>query len=137
MHTEPAVIVALVVAALAVWEIIEIWHHSALFAPMRAIVETWDCKIGDLLRCPFCLAPWVSLAVVLLLLGLSEYLDAHGPRPLAFLVKAPFYAFAVARLANLGNDLSSAYCRTPRYDKLPDLEHAPDAEPGQVKSDGT
>jgi|GEM_PF-3768378 len=104
-----------IVVALATWEIVEIWHHSSLMASWRAKVEVWDEGVkgflADLLACPFCLSVWVAFAGVLMILL---------PRLcwwLGFLPVIPC-GFAVARLANLGNDLCHAWCRTPRHNKL-------------------
>ena len=97
----------LIVAALATWQIIEIWHHSLFMAPLRAITDTWENKFGELASCPFCLSPWVGLLCVTIL-ELQEYGLAGACGSLII------YAFAVARLANLGNDLSSKFNRTPK-----------------------
>lgn len=94
----------LVVAALAVWEALEIWNHSSLFARLRARVELWDHLGGDLLRCMFCLTPWVSLVVLTALVWTELHLRVIA------------WALAVARLANLGNDLTHYLCRTPRLE---------------------
>jgi hypothetical protein len=104
----------LIVAALATWQIVEIWHHSSLFAGWRAIVENWESKIGELLSCPFCLSPYVAAFCCGILYlptsGLAVWLDSIGA-----VAKTGIYAFAVARLANLGNDYFHASCRTPRF----------------------
>ena len=99
------------VAVLPTWQIIEIWHHSLLFAGIRAHVELWENKLGELVGCPFCLSPWVALlsVVVLLLplwLGLEAWYVVTG--------RVIWYAFAVSRLANLGNDLFHGKSRTPK-----------------------
>jgi len=97
----------LIVAALATWQIVEIWHHSKLFANPRSVVEMWDNWLGELLVCPFCLSQWVALFCVICL-GTEEYWLA-GP-----LVSMVIYAFAVARLANLGNDYFKQHTLTPK-----------------------
>ena len=96
------------IAALATWEIIEIWHHSLLFAPLRSRVELWENKLGELLGCPFCLAPWVGALSVSILCG-AELLGWPIWQPLVLV----WYSFAVARLANLANDYFKDKCRTP------------------------
>ena len=100
----------LIASGLAVWQIVEIWHHGALFETRRAAVlhyytehhnlRGWFC---ELLLCPFCLSPWVGAIVagLLLLCGWKS--------PAGWLVMT----FAAARIANLGNDLTHAFCRTP------------------------
>lgn len=97
----------IIIAALATWQIIEIWHHSLLMAPLRSIAEMWDNKIGDLLSCPFCLSPWVGL-VCITVLSVAEV--GWFFLALSAIVKA----FAVARLANLGSDFFKRYDRTPK-----------------------
>lgn len=93
----------LAVAALATWQIIEIWHHSSLLAPLRARVEMWTNKLGELLVCPFCLSPWVAMLCVVCLCVPSMWLASWV-----------VYAFAAARLANLGNDFFKQYTLTPK-----------------------
>jgi len=123
---------ATLIAALAVWEIVEIWHHSQLFAGRRAWLEAQDNWLADLLLCPFCLSVWVSL-IVLLTVGTSVHLEQHWPRWLCDLVLLPVLVFAVARLANLFNDLTRKYCRTPKDWTLgDDNEHqAEETEQGE------
>lgn len=110
----------LIVAALATWQIVEIWHHSALFVNSRAAVENWENKIGQLLSCPFCLSPYAAAAVLCCLTlrvptsGLASWL-AIFLSYVVLLAQAAIHAFAVARLANLGNDFFYTYCRTPRF----------------------
>jgi len=96
-----------IIAALATWQAIEIWRHSLLFAPLRAITEMWTNKIGELLSCPFCLSPWIGLACVVILhfSSISWLCLCFG-----FCVKA----LAVARLSNLGNDFFKQWTLTPK-----------------------
>jgi len=102
-------LMSILIASLATWQIVEIWHHSSLFASLRSIVEMWENKIGDLLSCPFCLSVWVSLVCII---GLQcENLGLAG---LAFSVIIK--TFAVARLANLGNDFFKKWTRTPKFE---------------------
>lgn len=107
----------LIVAALATWQIVEIWHHSLLMAPLRSRTEMWNNKLGELLGCPFCLSTWVGLLCVICL-GVGEWGLAGRS------VSGIIHAFAVARLANLGNDVFKQYCLTPKvtfdYDDEPD-----------------
>ena len=107
-----------VIASLAVWEAVEIWQHSALMAPLRARVDCWQGWVGQLLHCPFCLSPWVALVVVLTFEA-QAILAPYVPRPAAEWILVPVYALAVARAANVCNDLMHKFTRTPKYDKLP------------------
>ena len=99
------------VAVLATWQIIETWHHSLLFAGLRARVELWDSKWGELLGCPFCLSPWIALLSVLVLILPSWLQISACP---VILLRLIWYAFAVSRLANLCNDIAHNLSRTPR-----------------------
>jgi len=99
------------VAVLATWQIIETWHHSLLFAGLRARVELWDSKWGELLGCPFCLSPWVALLSVSILVLPSWLQISVCP---VILLRLIWYAFAVSRLANLCNDIAHNLSRTPR-----------------------
>lgn len=97
----------LIIAALATWQIVEIWHHSLLMAPLRARTEMWTNKLGELLSCPFCLSIWVALFCIVTL-SLGEYgLVGHGSNLI-------IQAFAVSRLANLGNDFFKQHSLTPK-----------------------
>jgi hypothetical protein len=117
----------LLVAALAVWEVVEVWHHSELTATWRARAEELRGWRRTLLTCPFCMSPWAA-AVVLALLW-SEF---PGFTPgatgvwrvmdlllvctcvlLLILAKWAVYSLATARLANVASDLTHRWCRTP------------------------
>lgn len=97
-------LVELVVLALAVWEALEIWHHSSLLANLRDKYENLDGRMGELFRCMFCMAPWTALLAIVIFRGTFFALV--------------IYALAVARLANLGNDLTHHWCRTPKIEDL-------------------
>lgn len=114
----------LVIAALATWQAVEIWHHSDLCAGRRAI---WEDRIGfraDVLRCPWCLSVWVSLFVSLMLYTAPTTAQLEKPfsEKSLFLIFCEFihliwlaviYGLAVSRLANLGNDLTKRWRLTP------------------------
>jgi hypothetical protein len=93
-------VLLLPVAAIATWQICEIWNHGSIFAEWRQIVSTlqgyWLCRLLD---CMFCLANWVALLCVLLCYAAVTW-SVWWALPVA--------VFATARLANLGNDLSKA-----------------------------
>lgn len=113
----------LIIAALATWQAVEIWHHSEIFARWRAYVEAVGGWPAALMRCPFCLSVWVAFSLAVIVLHETDRLDA---------VKLFVFALAVARLANLGNDLFYDKCRTPRQTDLPPSEpgetHEPDSD---------
>lgn len=109
----------LIVAGLATWQIIEIWHHGRIFSTWRACVELWTGLLGELLLCPFCLAPWTGWATTLVLLSGAKYLPG---------IDIVVYGLAVARFANLGNDLTYQHCRTVRHDSLAPLPAIDDTQ---------
>jgi hypothetical protein len=123
----------LFISAMAVWEAVEIWHHSSLFSDARARVELWEGKIGELLMCPFCLSVWVALAVVSLV-EVSAYTSLYGPRWATYCSSIPIYTLAVARLSNLFNDLTYKSTRTPRHNRMElgdDDEEENEEDPGE------
>lgn len=117
------------VCGLAVWEIVEVIHHGTIFVALRkwcmdrlsippdtlpARVKYW---FASLISCPFCLSVWVSLFCVLCLFSYWTQLIV--------------LVFAVARLANICNDVGYAVCRTPRESHEPeeialDIMYRPD-----------
>lgn len=107
----------LIVAALATWQIVEIWHHSLLFAPWRVHTEMWTGKLGELLTCPWCLSVWVGMLCSLVLYA-QEFCELSQGGSVVFygfaISRLVLHGFAVSRLANLGNDYFKAYCRTPK-----------------------
>jgi hypothetical protein len=110
-----------IIAALATWQIVEIWHHSLLTAPLRVRTEMWTNKLGELLSCPFCLSIWVALLCVVVL-SLEEYGLAGQCGSVVI------HAFAVSRLANLGNDFFKQHSLTSKATL--DYEHLDDPESG-------
>lgn len=107
----------LIIVALATWQAVEIWHHSGLFASQRARVEESDSFGARLLSCPFCLSVWVAAITYLwFIIPLPEIAGVFNF--LCFLIigacRVLVYALAISRLANLGNDLTYNWCRTPR-----------------------
>lgn len=109
-----------IVVAFATWHAVEVFHHSTLFAGIRAEIEGWEadnmamepnssgvnkvvCRlmlwILELLQCPFCLSLWTAWVV-----WIVWQLPGVG-----WLVAG----LAAARGANLLNDLTHQWCRTP------------------------
>ncbi|GIW89693.1 MAG: hypothetical protein KatS3mg109_0125 [Pirellulaceae bacterium] len=93
-------IIDLVIIALATNQIVEIWHHSSLFASIRQKLQLmnedpellphkWLAKPVELLNCPWCFSVWVALLCVLLSFTIAWWLLA---------------ALACSRLANVIND---------------------------------
>lgn len=104
----------LVICALVTWQAVEIYHHSTLFASVRARLDLVDGLLGDLHRCPWCLSVWVGMiAVAAYRLCLAD----HGyfqPHVIPQLVSTFGMGLAVSRLSNVCNDLLYNYSRTPQ-----------------------
>ena len=119
----------ILISALSCWQIVEIVHHGSIFAPLRE----WATRVelgtqaphgrevfvlsflARLIYCPFCLSFWAAVAsIVLMLLG----------SPTSWIVAA----FAVTRLAQLGNDLTYDWTRSPRYEEIIDESDGADEE---------
>jgi len=88
-----------VLLAFCVWQIVEIWHHSDLFADWRDRISRWNATrftrwLSELLGCPWCLSVWIGFIVA----GLwwSEQT----------VVRIIIMGFAASRLANALNDLT-------------------------------
>lgn len=123
-------LVQLLGAGLAVWQAVEIWRHSLLFAGLRARAELLEGRLGELLGCPWCLSVWAAWLLVLppFLLPLPSALSVLDMPGASFAAWCAFrawelfvYGLAVSRLANLLNDALHGVCRTPRADR-PDLK---------------
>jgi hypothetical protein len=111
-------------------QLVELYHHGTLFGrsgafPLRAWAEDradWNILLDNfavepreiqtkvvhylavLLSCPFCEAPWAcGVAAVLWLFGGTV---GH----------VVVIALAASRLANLVNDLTHGWCRSPQED---------------------
>lgn len=116
-------IAEVIIAGLAVWQIVEIWRHGSIFADLRARVELWeDGWLRGLLLCGFCLPPWVAWFLVTppllfekALLSLDDLW--RSPGLILHVWQWIVLGFAAARLANLGNDLAHSWCRTPGRDQ--------------------
>ena len=124
----------LLIASLAVWEAVEIWRHSALMSSLRARAELLEGKFGQLLKCPFCLSVWLGFLAVPFALDPVVPTKWPSEEPVIwtwYSIRNVGYmlmcALAIARLANLGNDLTHGWCRTPKADKL-ELDAGTDAE---------
>jgi hypothetical protein len=106
----------LVVAALAVNQFVEIWHHSEnglISDPREWMRGQLDhdaaflfAPVYEGILCPWCFSVWVGIATVILYRWIPAYVD-----PILWLL-------AISRLANLINDLCHDKLRTPRVKQL-------------------
>jgi len=94
-----------VVMVLATMQAVEVWHHGEIFRGRREAIKfcKWDW-ISYLSQCMFCLSLWVAAVIFLL-----HYLPILG----RFLL----WSLAIARGANLLNDLTYRFNRTPKTDE--------------------
>src|SRR5690242_3491560 len=93
----------LIVVGLATMQAVEVFRHSTLqpVAELRAWMESQDdWLIPELRHCGWCLSIWVALIL---------YLAFHMPI-LCLIV----WALAVSRVANMLNDWSYEWNRTPK-----------------------
>jgi energy-converting hydrogenase Eha subunit G len=98
----------LVVLSLAVCHVVEVFHHSHLLADLRASLEVSDWAwLREVSSCMFCFSLWVSGFLILWWL-FAAWSDC------AVFWRMPHYILAVTRAANLINDLTHGFCRTPR-----------------------
>lgn len=109
----------LLVLGLALWQAIETWHHGSVFKRSRAFFRSWKkSRYGivrwsaELISCMFCLSHWVG---VLLVAGYFHM----GWNPI---VHTFVWTLATVRLAQLGNDLSHNWNRSPPGDVVPEDE---------------
>lgn len=117
----------LLVSGLATNQAVEIWHHSVLFDDYNAANNRWLETVDDpplwklrprqLLACAWCLSVWVCLCIFGWTLWCE---DSH------WMWNLVPQALAGSRLANLINDLTYPWLRTPRIDHqtiAADIEH--------------
>ena len=104
-------IVTFPLAVLANWQVLEIWRHGSLFAGARAWLEARGGVASEPLLCTFCLSNWT--AAILTVPGLYR---VFGDDWNALAWWWPVSALAVARAANLLNDWSHPFCRTPKVE---------------------
>lgn len=99
----------LIILVLATGQTIETWRHGSLFEEKRAEIEVWeDGWRKDLLQCMFCLSHWAA-AVIVFWFGLAALLGSSFSWWLQF----PVYVLAVTRGAQLLNDATARFCKTP------------------------
>jgi hypothetical protein len=98
---------------LATGQFVETLHHGSIFTGLRLKAFRWQQSssrilrfAGDLLSCPFCLSHWA--AVLMVTLAFASAWD--------IMLAAPVYWLAAVRAANLLNDLTHEWCRSPAAD---------------------
>jgi len=90
----------LIITPIAIWSVIEIWHHGTIFEKAREVLVKWKDNgnkvsqfIAGAALCPFCLSVWLGMGYTVL---------ANVP----ILYFAATLPFAACRLANVLNDLT-------------------------------
>jgi hypothetical protein len=94
----------LLILALATNQAVEIYRHSPLLAELRANLESEPGFVGKLAQCNWCMSVWVAAFLAVFWLSLPA------------LMCWPIAALAVSRLANLINDYTFGWNRTPQDD---------------------
>lgn len=138
-------LVDFVVLGFAVWEAVEIWHHSEICAGWRAKIEAYRNWLSAMTGCPKCLSNWVSWVFVTLICGVGAFTTLPPPdwippllRILVGIIYALVWVFvhglAVTRLANLLNDYFYKCNRTKRFNRieLPTTETGSDDSPASA-----
>lgn len=100
-------LLSLLLVSLATWQAVEVLHHSTGYR-LPEIRDWGETHEWAILSCAWCQSVWVGTTLWLLL----TYADAAG----LVLVGG----LAASRLANLYNDLTHGFCRTPRASRLAD-----------------
>lgn len=103
------------IRGLALWQAIETWHHGQVFARPRSYLRGWTASrwfvvrwLGDLVNCMFCLSHWVGFVIV----------AACVLKPDNVYVQIAVQTLAVVRVAQLGNDLTHHWHRSPPSDSI-------------------
>ena len=100
--------------ATAAWQVVEIVRHGSIFARFRERVRFREDFWSDLLACGFCFSVWVAgLTDLFVTLAVSLSMPSDLKAAFCYAALWPVRTFAASRLANLGNDLTHAWCRTP------------------------
>lgn len=111
----------LVILTLAVSHVIEVWRHGEIAAERRAIVETgkYGRFLTAMLLCSFCLSPWMAWVMVIgCTIAAKVLLDSNNllVQGMGQAWMLMIYGLAIARSANLLNDVTYRHCRTPGRD---------------------
>jgi len=96
-------------AILACSQVVEVWNHGSIFATRRAKLALSDSWLASLLRCMFCLSIWVGWLAALSVLAANLLPDLY-----ACPIRLFGYGLAISRAANLLNDLTHDWSRTPK-----------------------
>lgn len=112
--------VELLVLGLAVNQICEIWHHGEIFSDFREWITAEPDFIGRLTSCMFCMSVWVAAYCVITWFGspvLDKWLSSLIGNDIfifSAIFKTPTIVFATSRTAQLINDLTHSWHRTPK-----------------------
>ena len=102
------IILLLVLASVLTFAMLDIYFYSIIFESFRQYGEKWEQSRGIwryvryAINCPFCLAHWVSAAVLIVIVGLGY----AGILPLLHPVLALVTIPAVARISLIIRDYS-------------------------------
>ncbi len=106
----------LLLFGLAANQIVELWRHSPLF---ETYYEAAKARGWTVLECGWCLSVWVAFGLMVIrtlvtaIIGLQTYWCAWPAIACAGITYLVICALAISRLANLLNDFSKPWNRTP------------------------
>ena len=104
-------LVELLLCTLIVWQAVEVYRHSTLFAAVRSRMDLVTGFFGSLHRCMWCLSVWVSFIVIIAYRFLNGW---HHGNMLAEVLSVFGWGLAVSRASNLCNDYFHSVTRTPQ-----------------------
>lgn len=108
----------LILAGLTTCQITETFRHGSIFEPIRAKLESSSEFLNELINCGFCFSHWAGALTFILVLG--HYISASFGVTHNIFFCILIY-FSCIRLANLLNDGTKFFSRTPKVElKTPD-----------------
>jgi len=108
------IFIEIFVAALSAWALTEVIRHGSIFERQRAWLEARGGPIAEWIGCAFCFSHWAALLTSAGTLFVWEDVLWEWTT----LVKLLLVWLCAVRLANLGNDLTHKWCRTPREEEI-------------------
>jgi uncharacterized membrane protein len=99
------------VVTLATCQVLELWRHGSIFAGARARLELYTGLLSQLLLCTFCLTTYVAMLITVVGVVIPRVYPDTWVATFCFYT---VFGLAAARSANLINDITHAYSRTPR-----------------------
>lgn len=124
-------ILTIIVTAIATNQVVEIWHHSSLFAFARLMLQNYNADltllprwvpkypagfITSLLLCPWCFSVWIA--------GAFFYLSDLSSQPDLSAGQSVMTILCISRLSNLLADLQKRLRKARPIPALPPVAEA-------------